>query len=147
MWKKFSLFMIIGRVAPLTAGMYFTLVVAGSKLAVTRAEEAVLAATAIFLPGSIGAWWIFRRLQTHYTKREARAVAIGFAVFMPMSLAIANPLAQIPGGYAAILGPSFGLIGAVAGIVVMTTLISFLLCSLALWVTRRDEQANDSCRN
>lgn len=143
MRDKFWLFIVVGKAALMTTLGYFGLVlgVLGLKIAVTPGEQQILKATIgflmVFLPIGIAAWWIFRKLQARYTRREARAVATAFGVFTPVSLAVATVLSQIPAGYAAFLGRPFGLIGAFAGIVVMTTTLSFLVCLFTLSMTRR----------
>jgi hypothetical protein len=45
--------------------------------------------------------------------------------------------AELTGGYAALLGPAFGLAGAVVGVVSVTTLLGFLACLLMLRVAIR----------
>ncbi|MGA2433967.1 MAG: hypothetical protein ABSG25_01640 [Bryobacteraceae bacterium] len=85
------------------------------------------------LPIGLAAWWMFRKLQARYTRREARAVAIAYGVFTPVSLGIAVLPSTMLGGCAAqLLGNAFGAIGAVAGVIVLTALISFVPCVLAL---------------
>ncbi|MGH9357009.1 MAG: hypothetical protein ACRD10_12830, partial [Terriglobia bacterium] len=64
--------------------------------------------------------------------------------FTPISLLIAIAIAQIPGGYAEFLGSPFFLIGAFAGTVVMTALLSFVPSVLALSIARRIKPANQS---
>ena len=108
------------------------------KVAPARSEQGTLALIAIILATGIATWWIFQRLQTDYTRREARAMATTFAILAPVSLAIAMPLALISGGYGEMfLGSTFAPAGAFAGIVAVTTILDFLLCLLTLWVTRR----------
>lgn len=140
MRDKFWLFIVVGKAALMTTlGCFAPLL--GLRIAVSPGEQQILKATMVFLlvflPAGIAAWWIFRKLQARYTRREARTVATAFGVFTPVSLLIAIPLAQIPAGYAAFLGRPFGLIGAFAGIVVMTTTLSFLVCLFTLSMTRR----------
>jgi hypothetical protein len=67
------------------------------KIVLTHGEEEILAATVAFLPPGIAAWWMFRKLQAYYTRREARAVAITFAVLAPVSFGIAFLLSEIRG--------------------------------------------------
>jgi hypothetical protein len=50
---------------------------------------------------------------------------------------VATPFAQIPGDYASVLGSSFGLAGAFAGVVVITTILTFALTAVALSITHR----------
>jgi len=141
---KFWFFIVVGKAALITAIGWLVLVLGvlvGFKIVMTPGEQQILKATVVlllvFLPTGIATWWILRKLQARYTQREARAVATAFAVFTPVSLLIAIVLSQIPGGYAAFLGPAFGLVGAFVGIVVMTTILNFLVCLFTLSMTRR----------
>jgi hypothetical protein len=140
MRDKFWLFIVVGKAALMTTlGCFAPLL--GLRIAVTPGEQQILKATmvflVVFLPTGISAWWIFQKLQARCTRREARAAATALAVFTPVSLLIAIPLAQIPGGYAAFLGRPFGLVGAFVGVVVMTAILNFLVCLFTLSMTRR----------
>ncbi len=90
---------------------------------------------------TIGAttWWFFRRLRSHWAKREAKAAAIAFGIFAPLSFIVATFLSPITGGYTeGLVGRRFfGLVGAFLGVAVITALLSFIACSLVLWITRR----------
>lgn len=137
MRDKFWLFIVVGKATLMTTAGCFAPLLA-LKIALTHGEQGVLTIVAVVLATGIATWWIFRRLQTHYTGREARAVATTFAILAPVSLAVAIPLSLIPGGYAELLlGSPFGPVGAFAGIVLMTTVLAFLACLLTLWMTRR----------
>jgi ABC-type molybdate transport system permease subunit len=137
MLDKFWLFIVVGRAAIVTTFVVFGLGALAFKVAVTRWEEEILGLTVLLLPAGAAAWWIFRKLQEHCTRREARAVAIAFVVFAPVSMGIAILLSQTSGGFAAMfLGSSFGLVGAFAGAAVITALVSFVLCLLTLRFTR-----------
>jgi len=47
------------------------------------------------------------------------------------------PLSLIPGGYAEVLlGSPFGPIGTFVGAAAIAAILNFLLCLLALWMTR-----------
>ena len=99
---------------------------------------------AVAVPTGLATWWVFRKLQPYFSRREARAVAIAFAVFTPVALAIALLLYAIPGSIAApLLSKSrFGFLAALlVGIALMTALLSFSACALALWIMRRTERA------
>jgi small-conductance mechanosensitive channel len=137
MRDKFRLFIVVGKAALITtAGCLVPLLTL--KLALTRSEQGTLTLIAIILATGIATWWIFRKLQTGYTRREARAMATTFAILAPVSLAIAMLLSLIPGGYAEmLLGSHFAPVGAFAGIIAMTTILDSLLCLLTLWMTRR----------
>ena len=143
MRDKFWLFIVVGKAAlMITLGCFgLALGVLGLKIAVTPGEQQILKATMVllvlFLPIGISAWWIFRKLQARYTRREARAVATAFGAFTPVSLGIAMVLSEITGGYAAFLGRPFGLVGAFMGVVVMTAILNFLVCLFTLSMTRR----------
>jgi hypothetical protein len=132
MSDKFWLFIVVGKAALITILVWFGLVlgVPRFKIGMMSGEQQILKAAVVFLlvllPTGIATWWIFRKLQSHYTRREARAVATAFGAFTPVSLLIAIPLAQIPGGYASFLGGPFGLVGAFMGVVVMTAILNFL---------------------
>lgn len=136
MHDKFWLFTVVGKAALIVTTGCFVLVVC-VKLAVTSSEQLVLGMIMVFLPTGIAAWWMFRKLQIRYTRGEARAVAIAFAVFTPVALVMGFFVAEITGGYAGFLGRPFGFAGAFAGIVVLTTFLSFVPSVLALWITRR----------
>jgi hypothetical protein len=140
MRNRFWLFVAVGKAALITCVCALVVGVLSFRIAVTHVEQEILGAVIAIIPSGIAAWWMFRKLRAHCTRREARAVALTFGVFTPVSLGVALVLAQIPGGYAeALLGGPFALVGAFAGTVVMTTLLSFLACLLALSVTRRIE--------
>jgi hypothetical protein len=137
---KLWLFIVVGKAALMTTLVYFALALAvlGSKIVLTHGEEEILGATMAFLPTGIAAWWMFRKLQAHCTRREARAAAIAFAVLAPVSFGIAILLSQTSGGYAdLLLGSPFGLVGAFVGVVVIGTIVNFVLCLLTLRITRQ----------
>ena len=139
MRDKLWLFIVVGKAALITTLVGFALVlgVLASKIVITHGEEEILGGTLMIFPAGIAAWWMFRKLQAHCTRREARAAATAVAVFTPVSLGIAMLLSQISGGTAdQVLGSPFGLIGAFAGIVVITTLVNYALSLFTLWVTR-----------
>ncbi len=139
MRDKRWLFIVVGKAALMTTLGYFAPVlgILGSKIVLTHGEEEILAVPMVFLPAGIAAWWMFRKLQAFCTRREARAVAIAFAVLAPVSFGIAFLLSEISGGYAdLLLGSPFGLVGAFVGIVVMATIVNFFLCLFTLRFTR-----------
>ena len=97
----------------------------------------ILAAAAVFLPIGVATGWIFRELQTVYSRREARAISTAFALFSPISLSISIILAEISGGYAEMLeGPHAVLFGVFAGLAVVTGFLNFLICVSVLRVTQ-----------
>jgi len=144
MHDKLWLFTVVGKAVLIVTIGCFVLVL-GVKFAVTSGEQQVLGAIMAFLPAGFAAWWMFRKLQEHYTRREARAMAIAFGVFTPVSLLMGVLLAQIPGSYAVLpLGSPSGHVGELVGfsagfvsIVMITALVSFVPSVLALWITRR----------
>jgi hypothetical protein len=124
--------------AAFALGIAAVLVFGPSRPPATPSPAQVVAlATVILLPVGTGAWWIFRKLRSRWQRREALAVAISFAVFSPLSLVVAIPLAMIPGGYAGYLGRPFGSIGAFLSIVLMLWLATFLPSAFILWLLRR----------
>ena len=109
--------------------------------------ELVFLATALF-PTIAAAGWLLRKLRTVYTRREARAMSIAFGVLTPIFLGISMVFGEISGGYAeALVGrPLFGTMGAFVGALLLTTLLSLLVCALVLRVTKLtiDVEKNDS---
>lgn len=99
--------------------------------------QAIALVAVVFLPVGAAVYWIHRVLRNSFSPREAWAVAISFAIVTPVSLLGAIPLAQIPGGYAAYLGRPLGLVGALASIVVVMTIVAFVPSVLVLWIMRR----------
>jgi len=133
---KLQLFLIVGKAALIVTAGCFVVPLLTPKSALTGIEQGALILTALVLTTGVATWWIFRKLQTDYTRREARAVATTFAILAPASLAIAFPLSLLPAGYAEILlGSRFLLLGAFVGIVAITTSLNFLLCLFTLWMT------------
>ncbi len=95
---------------------------------------------ALLLPVAAAAWWVFRKLQSDYTYREARAVTFAFAVFAPVSLAVGMLAGELAGGYAELFFRApFALASAIAGVILVSTLGTFIAVLLALRITRRDE--------
>ena len=110
----------------------------GSKIALTRREEEIAGVTLMILATGTAAWWMFRKLQSQCTRREARALATAVAALTPVSLGGAILFAETSGGYAdLVLGSPFGLVGAVVGVIVVTNLVNFALCLFTLWMTRQ----------
>ncbi len=110
-----------------------------------RIPGMVTGMVAALLPAAFAAWWMFRKLQTQYKRREARSVAITFLLLSPISLGIAMVLAQFPGAYAdALLGGHFAAIGAFVGAFVIMTILSCAACAFALSITRQQMQYEGS---
>lgn len=142
------LFLIVGEgallltLAAFALGIGAVLVFGSSRppAAPSVAQGAALAVI-ILVPVGAGAWWIFRKLRNRWQRREALAVAISFALFSPLSLAVAMPLSEIPAGYAGnFWGPSV-LIGAFISVVLMLWLATFLPSVFVLWLLRRLKRA------
>jgi hypothetical protein len=145
MRDKLWLFIVVGKAALMTTfgylapvlGFVGAKIVLGSRIVLTNGEKEVLGAILAFLPAGIAAWWMFRKLQAYCTRREARAVAIAFVVLAPVSFGIAFLFSEMSGGYAELLlGSPFALVGALAGIVAVATIVNFLLCLFTLRFTR-----------
>lgn len=142
-----KLLLPIAQAAFLVVGACFALplvVVAfsGERAAARNPLEAVGALLCLLLVSGLAAWWMFRKLQAaQYTRREARAVSLVFGLLAPAGLSVGLALAIFAGGYAAsLLGDAFALVGAFAGTLLVTALLSFGLCAFALWMTRRIER-------
>jgi hypothetical protein len=114
-----------------TVGL-FTLVLMNVhfRLASTSVSEGLVGATSVCIPCAIAVWWLFRKLQSRYSKREVKAVATAFGVFSPISLAVSLLLAQIGGSY----------VGSVIATFVIDTLLSFAVCLFVLRMTRHIEK-------
>jgi ABC-type molybdate transport system permease subunit len=96
----------------------------------TAGIEVLLAALWVCLPFGIATWWMFRVLKARYTRRQAKAVGIAFAVFTPVSLGVSMLLAEGAGSF----------IGAIISIAVTNTLLSFAVCLFRLQMTRLNEK-------
>jgi hypothetical protein len=120
----------------LTVTAPFAVLFLGLALKLTEVQAGVLVLVAIAIGDGLAAWWVFRLLQRHHTRAEARAVAKTFAAFAPVALLVAMPLALFPGAYAEWL---FGqpLVGAFFGIVILVAVLNFGAALLALSVTGR----------
>jgi hypothetical protein len=124
----------------ITVAGWLIIVFIGLRAGVTHTEEELLGAIAIFIPIVVGSWLLFRRVRLQASAREARATVSVFALSAPASLIVAIPIANIPGSYGSLLGRPFGMIGAVACVVTLMTLISFAACSLAVRMVRRRDR-------
>src|ERR1700722_7446623 len=138
----FRLPLIVGKAAPIVAAGCFAVIFVSMLLGVNPDSKPlvreILGALACFLPIGVATAWVFRKLRTVYSRREARAMSIAFCLFTPISLGASLVLSEITGGIAeAIAGERyFGLIGAFVGTVIVTALLSLLVCSLVLRSTR-----------
>ena len=155
MRDEFRLLIVVGKAALITiigvfAGIAFVLALGflASKMMVPRRREEVLQllGAASFLSIGIAVWigksWMFRTLQAHFTRGEARAMATAFAGLSPVWLTVTMLLGEFPAGYAVeFLGSHLGRIGAFAGLVagigVTSTLVSFIFCLLTFRMTRQ----------
>jgi hypothetical protein len=134
MRREPRLFVIVGEAAVVVVTACFVLDMILIKF--VPGEQPVLGAMMLLSAGG-AAWWLFRKLQAPYPRREARSVAIAFGVFSPVSLGIAFPLGSLSGGYTELyLGSRFAFFGAFAGVVVVNALVSIGASAFVLWVTR-----------
>jgi hypothetical protein len=140
------LFIVVAEAALILTTAWFALVLVAMAVGLkpdlaplTPTHGDILVGVTFVLTIVAAAWWLFRRLHSHWTKREARAVAVAFGIFAPISFIVAIFLSPITGGYTEMLtGRRFvGLVGAFVGIAVITALLSFIACALVLWITRR----------
>ena len=137
--ERLWLFMVDARAALLlsTGCMLPVLVGLGLNIAFTSRQELALVVSLGFVVSALTALWVFRTLRLQYTRNEAKAVAKAIVVLGPVALAISFPLAVFPGGLAEeLLGSPFALVGALLGIVVMVTLMSFAFSIAALKMSR-----------
>lgn len=141
MRNRLWLLIVVGKAVFMAALGEYALalgIAALSRISVTHGEETILGVTMAYLPTGIAAWWMFRKLHSYCTRREARAVAIAFAVLAPVSFGIAFVLSELSGGYAELLlGSRFALAGAFVGTVLVATLVNFALCLFTLRITRQ----------
>lgn len=144
------LFVIVGVASLITTAMYFGVVLALlpilRKPNLPRFVQVPLLAVVILTPVCFAAWWIFRRLRVNYPLRTARAAAIAFGVFTPVSLGVAFPVSAIVGAYSERLTgyPVFGFLGAFMGVAIMAAVLSFVPCAFALWIARRNDEAHQA---
>lgn len=144
MGDKFTLFIVVGKATLMTVTGYCALILTGFRLAATPMQQGILGVAGALFPAGLAAWWMFRNLQRHYTRRQWRAAAIAFGVVTPLSLAVAVVFAQIPGAYAeVVLGRRFILPAIFVSVAVVTTLLSFAASAFVLRFTRHIEKAED----
>ena len=118
------LFLVMGQAAAMVTATYFALILIAVWPIAAHASPGIqttAGAVGVFAPICFAGWWIFRRLQAFYARREARAAAITFGLFTPVPLGIGLLLGPIVGGYTGIfLGTGSRLVafsGALMGIV------------------------------
>ena len=125
----------------LTAASFAVALIAGKSFMTpvpSAAGKALVVGLGLVLPIAAASWWMFRRLVGHYSRPEARATAIAFGVFIPVPWAMGLLIGQIAGGYAAkIFGDRFAFAGAVASLVLIITLMSFIASAFVIWLVRR----------
>lgn len=152
MGNTFRLFLVVAVGSLIATVLYFGLALALAALlqrpSVPRIVQGIGVAVTILVPICLAAWWVFRKLLAHCTRREARAAAITFGVFTPVPLGISLLLGPVVGGYTGIfLGTQSRLVafsGAVIGIVVMIALVTFVISLLAVWITRHTGRPNQA---
>ena len=134
---------ITGTASLITTGIYFGLIIALLPLLQgphpPRVVQVIVLPVVVLAPVIVAAWWIFKKLRSNYPPRAARATAIVFGLFTPVSLGVALPLSLLVGAYSEGLGghPAFGLVGAIIGMVIMTAMLVVVPCAFALWITHR----------
>jgi FtsH-binding integral membrane protein len=144
------LFVIVGVASLITTATYFGLVLVLLPVLqrpnLPRLAQVPLLAVVVLTPVCIAAWLIFRKLRANYPVRTARAAAIAFAIFTPVSLGVAFPLSTIVGAYSEGLAgyPIFGFLGAFVGVAIIVALLSFLPCAFTLWIARHDGGAHQA---
>lgn len=140
----FRLLAITGTASLITTGIYFGLIIALLPLLQRpnppRVVQVIVLPVVVLVPVIVAAWWIFKRLRSSYPPRAARATAIVFGLFTPVSLGVALPFSLLVGAYSEGLGGHavFGMAGAIVGIVIMTAMLGFVPCAFALWISHRD---------
>jgi len=105
MHDKLWLFVVVAKSVCIAAIGVFSPVLAilGFHVTLTRGMETVLGLVMAVFPIGIACWWMFRRLQAHWTRREARAVTLAFAMFSPIWFGAGILLSEFTGGYADLL--------------------------------------------
>jgi hypothetical protein len=132
------LFIVIGEAALFVTCAWIALSFPAVKFAVTVSELEIFAGFIAIVPAGLAAWWLFRKLRSHYPRREARAISMAFGFLTPVTLGIGIVLGGFPGGYAeTFLGNRFILVGAFEGAWLIYTALSFAACSFALGLTRQ----------
>ncbi len=100
-------------------------------------SQVVMLASVVGLPLVASIWWVFRRLKSRCSGREARAVTVSFSVVTLLSWLIAIPLAQIPGAYMANLSWPLWTVGVFASIAIFIAMANLAVSSIVLWIVRR----------
>ncbi len=150
---RIHLFSVVGLAALLFTAVFFLLTIPFSLLVppntltaplshVSVVREAITLASVLLLPAGLARWWIFRKLLADYSRREARSVAIAFALLAPVLLAISIVLGPIVGGSAGVLlggtqSRSAAFAGTMVGVAVMIILMTFALSIFVLWFVHR----------
>jgi hypothetical protein len=144
MYDKSQLFSVIGLGSLIVTILYFCLALGLAFLfqrpGVPQLVQGIGVVVTVLVPICFVTWWIFRKLQVRYPRREARAAAITFGVSTPVLLGIGLLLGPIVGGYAGIfLGSESRLVAfsaALLGIVALIALMTFVTSLLVVWITR-----------
>ena len=136
------LFLVIAEAVFLLTAAWIAVVLVVDESLVTPASSApgraLVIGSGLVLLIAAASWWTFRRLLRYYSRPEARATAIAFGFFMPVPLAAGLVLGQVVGGYTAkFFGDHFAFAGAVAGLVMIVTLMSFIASAFVIWLVRR----------
>lgn len=141
---KTSLFKSIFLASLIVLGLGSIFLAASFGQQTTNLVEGLLGAAAVVIPDGTAAWWLFKKRLEHASRLEALVIAIVFGVSAPLATIMIIPFAQIPGGHLAAMGRVFGLIGAVATLIVGVTLLCFATTSLARLVVRRFSMSSRS---
>jgi hypothetical protein len=128
------------RASLIATGAYFAFVLAlvAFKPKLTDGQAGIAVVATLSLSVGIACWWMFRKLQTHLPRAEARAATIAFAVVSPVAMAMALLLGQF-GGYASVFfGDALAFPGTLAGALIIFSVVSFMGVAFKLWTMRRE---------
>lgn len=142
----YRLFIVVGEAALIYVaawwGVVFALMPAVFKTGRAPFAGGALVTVVIVLLTLAECGWMFRKLEPHYSRREARAAAIAFGLCTPLFWLLASALGQLFGGYTGLLlGARFALFGAFVGAVVATLIVGFAASALALLITHRIQKS------
>lgn len=101
--------------------------------------EVIVGAIFVITLGAV-VWGMLRKLQSHYSRREARAVTVTFAAVSPVLMGIGFVLGMTVGGFADVAFGTQSDVVAFACVVVgsaaVTALLMLLVSGLAMGITR-----------
>jgi len=96
-----------------------------------RGETTAMLAT-VFVPDSLAAWWLYRRVRANRSRADTRRAATAFAVSAPLILGVGYLLGELVGGYAEVILGSRFILPAVASFIIV--LMIFGPSAVVLWV-------------